>query len=350
MKKGCIFCGKSIISKSLEHVIPQWLIKHTGDPDRKVPIGIDWNTGKLIEYSFNALKFPACDSCNSNFSNLESRTKEIIIKILDEQPLLNEQFSILLGWFDKVRIGLWLGSLLLNKNIFGVAPNFYINSRIDIADRMLLIYKTSDRQKGIQFIGVGTPFFGYCPTCFGLVINQFYFINISTDFLFSRRLGLPYPPKKSLTDEGKIACDFVEGKKRILFPLIKKHFDKTCSEIYQPIIRPELIHEEIYNNDYVTNYFDIHFSSLGKILINYHNTVVDYSKVSGKQWIPEKVHERNILSKLVSKEVISFQDWLTDDMPSPDGLTLENKQRYKKTKELIKRTNKLFYQKIEEEL
>jgi len=32
MDKFCIFCGDKPQSKNLEHIIPQWLLKMTGDP------------------------------------------------------------------------------------------------------------------------------------------------------------------------------------------------------------------------------------------------------------------------------------------------------------------------------
>ena len=348
MKNKCIFCGENIVSKTMEHVIPQWLINSTGDPNRTVSVGIDWNTGESRKYSFSAFKFPACHSCNNNFSSIEALAREVILKILHEDAVPSESFSLLLSWFDKVRIGVWLGFLLLNTNPLNIIPNFYIYKRIDIADRMLLIYKGDDKTKGINLVGVGTPFYNISPICFGLRINQFCFINLSTDFLFSRRLGLPYPIKKILVNrQGEVRLRMVEGMQRMLTPLIRKNYDISCTEIYQPIIRPEFLHSSIYNNDYVRNYFDVPHSHLGKILINYKNRITEYSSVSEKQWLPENTHRQKELVTLAVREVLSFQEWLLDDMPSCDDLDLETKEDFKGYKQWIKRFNKTMFERIE---
>ena len=188
MVKFCLFCGKSPVVKSMEHVMPQWLIKETGDPKRKAHFGIDWYAKKAREFSFNQLKFPACSGCNNIFSRLEDDAKSVIINFLNEKPIGVRSLYILLRWFDKIRTGLWLGFYYLDKNIYNIIPNFHIRRRIDEKDRMLLIYKTHDTRKHLGFLCVTTPFFGYWPSCFGLIINQFYFVNISSDFLISRRL------------------------------------------------------------------------------------------------------------------------------------------------------------------
>ena len=41
-KKICVFCGKKPIEKTNEHIIPLWLIEYTGDPKRKIFLGIDY--------------------------------------------------------------------------------------------------------------------------------------------------------------------------------------------------------------------------------------------------------------------------------------------------------------------
>lgn len=357
MKKYCIFCGEKPVSKNMEHVIPQWLIEYTGDPNRKIRICLNYDTGKFREFAFKQLKFPACELCNSKFSKLETQTKPVIINLLNEQPLSSTSFSILLNWFDKVRVGLWLGFLALSKDRYGIVPNYYIEKRIATTDRMLLIYKTDSTLKGINFGGVDMPFFYMCPTCYSLRINQFYFINISTDFLFSRRLGLPYPEEKYLVKNQKIEFCLVKGKERIILPLIKAYYDKSCTELYQPIIRSEFMDTRImslYNNNYAKNYFDnlslnCKKTSVGKILINYNNKIVSYPKPPTKQWIPNKIHKMDILIKLVAKIIIYAQNYLWDEQPSFDHLDLKDKQSLRNLKKCMKDVNKTILRKIEKE-
>jgi hypothetical protein len=78
MRKFCIFCGKYPASKTMEHPIPQWPIKYTGDPNRKVNLGVNWINKEIMEFSFNDLIFPACASCNRKFAKLELQAKNII--------------------------------------------------------------------------------------------------------------------------------------------------------------------------------------------------------------------------------------------------------------------------------
>ncbi|MDD4876793.1 MAG: hypothetical protein PHQ86_06680, partial [Dehalococcoidales bacterium] len=145
MEKVCVFCGERPESKTLEHVIPRWLIEITGDPKRSAHFGFHRSDGGKFSkriYSFDSFKFPACDECNSYFSSLEGKTKGIVFRLLSEKPLSESELSTLLDWFDKVRIGLWLGYMYLNNNDLGIEPHFYISNRIGLNDRMLLILKS----------------------------------------------------------------------------------------------------------------------------------------------------------------------------------------------------------------
>jgi ribosomal protein L44E len=335
----------------MEHVIPQWLIECTGDPNRKVQFGVNLETGKLMQYSFNDFMFPACRSCNITFSTLESKAKSIITDVLREKSLAAISLNTLFTWFDKVRIGLWLAYLVLNKNRYGIEPHFYIQQRMDANDRMLLVYKCSDNTKGIQFIGVNLPFFSFVPSCFSLAINQFYFINISADFLFSRRLGLPSPKEMFLQNDGKIGITMEMGLKRVLLPLVRCSYDQNCTEIYQPIIKPEIFNSGLglYKNHYAKKYFHGFSSPIGKVLIKHKDNIRDYSKMAGEAWIPQKVFERNKLSKIVTTQVINFQNHLLNNIGNLDELNFEIKRFWKRFIPQCKKFNKRMLERIDKE-
>jgi hypothetical protein len=112
MDRVCVFCGNQPEIRTLEHVVPRWLIELTGDPKRIARFGYrHLENGNIVQryYSFDAFKFPACKSCNETYGILEENVKKIIIRILAEEALSELEFNTLLDWFDKVRIGLWLG-------------------------------------------------------------------------------------------------------------------------------------------------------------------------------------------------------------------------------------------------
>jgi hypothetical protein len=198
MDKVCVFCGQKPQQKSNEHVIPQWLIELTGEPNRIAQFGDKDLTkpelGKRT-FSFDSLRFPACESCNTRYAELEGYVKPIIQRLINEDSLSAPEFHYLLDWFDKIRVGLWLGFRYLDKDKAGVTPNFYIDQRIGINDRMFVVFKGDGNRKGLNFFGCDQPSFTYTPSCFGLRINNYCFINISCFELLARRIGFPYIPE-----------------------------------------------------------------------------------------------------------------------------------------------------------
>jgi hypothetical protein len=140
MEKSCIFCGKKPHDKNKEHIIPKWLIKLTGNPNRIFYLGTPWlHNSSGRNHSANQFQFPACNECNDRFSELEESSRNTINKILSCSKITTREIDLILDWFDKIRVGLWLGYRYLENNYFGIDPHFYINSRIGRADRALFI-------------------------------------------------------------------------------------------------------------------------------------------------------------------------------------------------------------------
>lgn len=257
-KKVCVFCGEKPESKTKEHIIPKWLIELTGDLNRIITLGISWNhlmkedEIKEMKFSFNSFQFPACKSCNEEFSNLESLVKQIIQKILSEEYITVQETDILLDWFDKVRVGLWLGFLFLEKGFIPVKPKFHITRRIGDKDRSLVIYKFDDKQKGIQFGGANLPCFSFNPSCFSLTINNYLFVNTSHDFIYSKNFGFPFPTNVRM-ENGAFLFDFVEGSCIVRNKPFRVPFLPGGLEIYQPIIQKETLMQKkgYYLNEFI---------------------------------------------------------------------------------------------------
>jgi hypothetical protein len=112
LRQACVFCGENPQSKNKEHILPQWLLRLTGDPNREALLGADFQhyirTGELKQrkFAFSSFCFPACESCNTFYAKLEARVKPVIIKTINNQDLEFSEIIDLLDWFDKVRIGL----------------------------------------------------------------------------------------------------------------------------------------------------------------------------------------------------------------------------------------------------
>ena len=249
MTKKCIFCGRPISEKSREHVIPKWLIEMTGDPKRMAAFGMDYSKifdGKIRpekiksrEYPFLQFTFPACKKCNETYgSGLEADTKIVLTKVLAGQKINLNEIVTLLDWFDKVRIGLWLGYLYYNQQLESIDPKFYINDRAGQKDRMLFVYKCKGNAKGINIVGPGGMLFSMVPSCFLLRINNYVFLNISNDALLLKGLGYPYPTIESIDGDGNLRGRITAGAGAINQDLLSEYRIRATSKaIFQPIFK-----------------------------------------------------------------------------------------------------------------
>jgi hypothetical protein len=340
LPKFCVFCGQKPKTKTKEHIIPLWLIKLTGDPNRKVRLGIDsklFRTEKRFEFrerSFSSFQFPACESCNNEFSDFEVEAKTIIEKVLKKEYLTNIEISRLLDWFDKIRIGLWLGFLLLDREIPSVNPNFFIKNRIGEKDRCLFVYEINDNLQGLQFLGTDFPIFKYTPSCFALCINNYYFYNISFDFLFSRNIGFPFPTKQRFESEGRRTFfDLNKGLSKKIVPLINMSFLKPIVQLYQPMIYSKLapvdqVINTIYDCEYIRSHCIDFKKGIGKVFFMEKNKILeldDESELCISDGGPK--YERGRLMNLTDKQILATQLRLFSKLPSYDNLNPEERKK-----------------------
>jgi hypothetical protein len=259
-------------------VIPRWLIELTGDPKRKARFGpvFDENSRKLSikEFNFDSFAFPACKSCNEEFSKVEGSLKRVFGCLLNGEAVSRDQFALLLRWFDKVRVGLWLSTLCLLKNLNDIKPHFYINSRVDVSDRMLLIYRSDFEEERLSIGGCDSLSFHYTPSCFLLVVNNCYFLNTSFDFLVSKGFGLPYPRRifyvlDPVSGDYLGATDkLVRGLESVSEPVVGLDYDPRCAQVFQPMFGKPTIRSHfssLYDTDYVRSICIDHAKGIGQV-------------------------------------------------------------------------------------
>jgi hypothetical protein len=296
----CVFCGKNPEEKNNEHIVPKWLIKLTGEINREITIGplLSKDEDQVFrKQSFNSFKFPACEACNKRFSHLEAATKPIMIKILNGEGVSDVEFDIFLDWFDKVRIGLWLGfHQYLDGNMYGIAPNYYINQRVGFVDRALVIYRmdTKPEFQSLNFIGANTPAFAYNPSCFALLVNNFIFMNISQNYLIGEKLGIFKFNSLVMLENDQIASCFTKGSEVIQNPIIPLRHKLPCSEIYQPMYNPKYIVgdvKEIFESEYANSFFSNSIQGVGKVLIKNQIRLDDYPNESSNAWYPGELND-----------------------------------------------------------
>lgn len=340
VEKFCIFCGEKPNNKTKEHVIPKWLIKMTGEETRNIKLGTTitydeikkedfFNTLKTKnerQFSISSFTFPSCEVCNNEFSKLEAEAKIILEKVMNEQEINSLEMSIFLDWMDKIRIGIWLAYYTLDKNPGQISPKFHIKQRISQYDRILHISKSKETErKGINFYGVQNHAFVIRPSAFGLSINNYCFMNISSNHLVARRMGFPFPKEEVLTKElGKndYIADFnTEGLKRILKPILKKRINTKGVEFFQSIFNDGLLKSLSGNNEKIANYLycsdyvklntlDKHYSKLISSLTDYK--FIDKDKSFKIQ--PDYIYDDHVeLMYLTNDCILDIQEYMDKD-------------------------------------
>lgn len=244
VSKFCVFCGNAPESKNKEHVLPQWLLNLTGDPNRVVNFGVNYKTGKVVRFAWKSLVMPACEACNTEFASLECSIKPIIEKLLDRNGASVSEYGMVLDWLDKVRVGLWLNYHILQGNPMGIEPSFYIKNRMRQKDRFLAIYPIGENSKGLNAHGVESFAFNLEPSAFSLRINNIHIVNCSSDYLFSSRCGFPYPQNVRLNidgeNSGKMEVGEFKATRKIKTPLLRFNLFKPSVYLFQPIVQVDV--------------------------------------------------------------------------------------------------------------
>lgn len=346
MDKFCVFCGNKPESKNYEHVIPKWLIELTGNPKRKAHFGFQFDSGPYPQrrsFSFNAFRFPSCTSCNQKYSSLEATTKTIIEKILLSDNLSATDFNVLLNWFDKVRVGLWLGYQYLDKNPAGIKPKFYIESRIGVNDRMLAIFHADTGTKGLTYIGCDFPSFTYTPSCFSIRINNYWFLNMSYNDLFSRRIGFPYPKESFAMPEQLEVGHFTWDRDRVMLPLLKKRFTIKGTEIYQPMFRHRTKNshtKELYNTRYVRDNSMVWEEGIGKIFVQNNYKINNYPNIPSKEYVPNVSYGFQELSSKIATQTLEWQQYIDNLAPSLKNLPVPERKDLHRHRMQMKELNR----------
>lgn len=328
-KKACIFCGDPPTNKNKEHVLPQWLLRLTGNPRRNVYLGRDWSKPDLPkrEYSFDNFTFPACESCNSHYAMLEGKTKDVVTKLLERAQVGAADIVVLLDWLDKVRVGLWIGLTTLNAHQRDMQRQFHINSRVATRDRLVYLYRDTEPIKGIALAGIESPIFRVMPSCFVLSINDLHLFSVSNNGLLARQMGLPYETGKKLCREREgYLAEIVEGTGVIEMPVVQPSVFPGGVEIYQPIIPQEMLASDkksLYETPYVESMCQDAASKVCKVFYKRDSDIQEFPIQPGTEWdiaVPDTKHSRLAGTAMMCGE---WQDALYSEVPSMDDLTPE---------------------------
>jgi hypothetical protein len=300
--KKCVFCNKNPIEKNKEHVIPQWLIELTGGFNRK--INLMGMKGEKISFNFKNFTFPACKICNSKYSELEIKAENVVNKLLQRKSLSSDEFEILFDWLDKVRIGLWLGSLMFFKNPIGIVPKFGITERPK-KDRIIFISLTSQKSKRLNFSGFNDPLFQFLPCFLGLYINGLSIISLSSDFLLAGELSFPNFKviSESRDKDPAVIFENYENNYKFSIPYLGKKFT-LLGQINYPI----KLDKSIFSKDLLKYLKDdlkssrVFFIKKGKLFL--------YPTSPSTKWIPNEFGNGDNLFSEQNRKFLRLRDWI----------------------------------------
>jgi hypothetical protein len=329
MKTFCIFCGLSPEAKTKEHVIPRWLIRATGKPNRIASFGVDLSKSplRMRRFAFDALTFPACHKCNATFGSLEATAKPVLESVLAEEPISARKFHVLLDWLDKIRIGLWLGYFYLDKNPAGITPSYHIQTRVRQTDRACVIFHIKDREQGLNFIGPESPCFQPSPTCLAILINKWCFLNISGISINSRRLGFPYAQPVELREDGRMVVSIEPGTHRIMRPVQRDLLFANSTTLQQPIFLPSLMSPNVharFREEWVRSRSLEPDDGVGSVFIETCDRVFVYPSDASREWIPDVSWSVSEIYARIPPFVFAR---LSDDLENAANLSTKEQRR-----------------------
>jgi hypothetical protein len=248
--------------------------------------------------------------------------------LLAAEPLSSSDFDTILDWFDKVRVGLWLAfHYFLDRNYWGVQPHFFISERLGAADRCLIVLRSASHEPGIRFAGVNTPAFAHTPSCFSLVINGWFLINISHQLLLSEAAGFPWASSLSFGPDGQLQIELEPGKELLSQPLIPLNKPDQGILIGQPIIPQVNAPNEVsnlYDSDYVSRM--TLQGGRGRLLIECSDRVSLYPDLSTTDWCPVPSREYLTMLDRNARDTLQLQNGLIRLLSLSPFLSPEQRQ------------------------
>ena len=215
----------------------------------------------------------------------------------------------------------------MDKNPFALTLSFHIQDRIGQYDRVLIIDKSDATTSKLIFNGMDTLLSHLMPSAFVLVINNYYFTNISYMRLISRRICFPFLQKTYWNSNDTFEGLSSEGRERIMKPLIRRNWVEKGTKIYQPMFPTKGLFSgdsSDYNTDYVRKHSLYHSKGVGNIFIENKVGITEIKKDNLIDISPKYVHNDHVLLTNSSINILKWQNWIVENLfPDLNKLSAE---------------------------
>jgi hypothetical protein len=229
----CIFCGQVPDELTDEHTIPRWLIRMTGEADRRMHYGAIHTPGQRLKQSqqpFGRHKFPACGSCNKSYGKMEELARHAVERLSSAGTLTAREIEDLADWVDKMRLGCWFSQIHSERNQYQINPKFFISDMVGRSDSLLWVFVARESYGRLNVFG-GGPDFVCCPSSFAVFIANVAIVQYSEQGAGQRLL--PELQRSSPAPSDSYELEVAE-KFSHLFPGGWPVISPGCAQIFRP--------------------------------------------------------------------------------------------------------------------
>jgi hypothetical protein len=195
---------------------------------------------------------------------------------------------------------------------------------------MLILTKTSDTVRDLTYRGCDTPSFYYTPSCFSLMINNYALTNISSPFLLSKDLGLPYPVDAQMTAKDRVEYSIAPGSEKLGHPKFAQSFPLSGTRLYQANWKEisGLPRQQLYDTPYIRSVSLNHEAGMGSIFLTTHDGLVALSDDPDNSWVPETGPNTVESRYLLSRAILNLQTDVDALAPNLDSAPEAERQHF----------------------
>lgn len=248
----CVLCGGLISTQesSLEHPLPQWLMKYAGDSSELCAASFFTRDGTAATWRQLCLK--SHKYCNETFATkIENPAIKSIKSIVEGRSLTGQQVDIVFDWFDKIKSTIVHMTTALDghHNSFLDSDVSFPNRRVGLFDRKISIFKVDEKYPSLEVSECSNEGFRGTPSAIALKIYDTIMVYSSYNYMLSSSFGLGIasrvngeakfrPGIGNFPKTGLDSLEAIPGATVLAQPMRKQHSLEASGERH-PALKPD---------------------------------------------------------------------------------------------------------------